>query len=119
MNSAIYVYWDEPHSDEPPGWYHALVKEYHPDGELTIEYADKATEKLNLHSANLELTRKRQLAFIQSSRHPPKFPLKKAREEAKLLAKTCLSSPHTAKAFADDLSVFPRVLKTTNVSNQS
>ena len=83
VNSAVYVYWDEPYSDEPPEWYHALVKEYHPDGKVTIEYADKATEKLNLHSAKWELTRKSQPAFIQSSRHPSKFPLKKAREEAK------------------------------------
>ena len=82
-----------------------------------IEYADKVTDKLNLHSAKWELTRKSQPAFIQSSRNPPNFPIKKAREEAKL-AKTCLSSPHTAKAFAGDL-FFPRVLKTANVSYQS
>ena len=43
MNSAIYVLWDEPQSDEPPGWYPAEISEYHSDGEATIEYANEAT----------------------------------------------------------------------------
>ena len=44
VNSAIYVLWDEPQSNKPPGWYHAVVSEYHSDGEATIEYANEATE---------------------------------------------------------------------------
>ena len=48
MNSAIYVLWDEPQSDKPPGWYRVVFSEYHSDGEATIEYANKATEQVNL-----------------------------------------------------------------------
>ena len=50
-------------------------------------------------------TRKGQRPFLPLSTTPPVFPLKKIRLDAKEL-KHCLSSPHTVKGFADDLSVF-------------
>ena len=105
VNSTIYVLWNEPQSDEPPGWYYAVVSEYHSDGEVTIEYADKATERLNLNVVEWKHTRKGQRPFLPLSRAPPVFPLKKIRQDAKEL-KHCLSSPHTVKRFANDLSVF-------------
>ena len=43
-------------------------------------------------------------AFLPFSTSPPKFPLKKIREEAKSI-KTCQSAPHTVKGFADDITI--------------
>ena len=86
ISSAIYVEWNECSSDEPPGWYYAVVREYLPDGLVKIEYSDHATEVLNLHSVRWEL------------------PLKKVHKEASK-SKLCLSSPHLVKGFADDLTV--------------
>ena len=76
MNSAIYVLWDEPQSDEPSGWYYATVFEYHSDGEATIKYANKATERVNLNTVEWKHTRKKQKPFLPFSRTPPVFPLK-------------------------------------------
>ena len=45
-----------------------------------------------------------QKAFLPLSKVPPKFPLKRVREEASK-SKLCLSSPHLVKSFADDLTV--------------
>ena len=64
VNSAIYVLWNESEWDEPPGWYYAVVSEYHSDGEATIEYADKATELVNLISVEWKHTRKGQKPFL-------------------------------------------------------
>ena len=36
VNTAIYVYWDEV-SDEPKGWYYAVVRNHLPDGTTRIE----------------------------------------------------------------------------------
>ena len=38
VNSAIYVHWDESSSNEPTGWYYAVVKVHLPNGTTTIEY---------------------------------------------------------------------------------
>ena len=82
-----------------------VVSEYHSDGEATIEYANEATEWVNQNTVEWKHTRKGQRLFLPLSRTPPVFPLKKIRQDAKEL-KYCLSSPHTVKGFADDLSVF-------------
>ena len=104
VNSAIYVHWNE-NSDEPIGWYHATVKSHHPDGTTSIEYANSNTERVNLHSVKWEPTRKGQKPYLPNNRNPPKFLLKKIREEISK-PKFLHSSEHSAKAFADDLSVF-------------
>ena len=83
MNSAIYVLWDEPQSDEPPGWYHAVVSKYHSDGKATIKYANEATEQVNLNAVKWKHTRKGQRSFLPLSRIPPVFPLKTIRQDAK------------------------------------
>ena len=101
LNSAIYVLWDKPQSDEPPGRYRAVVSEYHSDGEATIEYTNKATERVNLNAVEWKHTRNGQRPFLPLSKTPP---LKEIRQDAKEL-EYYLSS-HTVKGFADDLSVF-------------
>ena len=47
VNSAIYIQWNEASSNEAPGWYYAVVKEYFLDGKAKIEYTDLATEILD------------------------------------------------------------------------
>ena len=47
---------------------------------------------------------KRPQSIPTLSTSPPKFPLKKIREEAKSI-KTCPSAPHTVKGFADDITI--------------
>ena len=75
---------------------------YHSDGEATIEYANKATERVNMNAIEWNHIRKGQRPFLLS-RTPPVFPLKKIRQDVKKLY--CLPSAHTVKGFAD-LSVF-------------
>ena len=48
------------------GTYHAVVSKYHPDGEVTIKYADKATERVNLNAVEWKHTRKGQKALSPS-----------------------------------------------------
>ena len=104
VNTAIYVEWNEASSDEPAGWYYAVVKGYLPDGQAKIEYADHASETLDLKAIRWVHTRKGQKAYLPFSTIPPKFPLKKIHRDAKAI-KTCSSAPHTVKGFADDITV--------------
>ena len=104
INSAIYIQWDEASSNEAPGWYYAVVKEYFEDGKARIEYADLATEILDLHSIPYELTRKGQKPYLPFSKPPSKFPLTKIREESSK-SKLCSSNPHSVKGYTDDISV--------------
>ena len=71
ISSAIYVEWNESSSDEPPGWYYVVVREYLPDGHAKIEYSDQATEVLNLHSVRWDNTRKGQKSYLPLSKAPP------------------------------------------------
>ena len=59
VNSATYVNWDE-NSDESAGWYYAVLKKHLSDGTTNIEYANKDTETINLHSVKWEPTKKGQ-----------------------------------------------------------
>jgi len=95
VNTAIYVEWNEASSDEPAGWYYAVVKGYLPDGQAKIEYASQMVKPRS---------RKGQKAYLPFSTIPPKFPLKKIHQDAKAI-KTCSSAPHTVKGFADDITV--------------
>ena len=49
-------------------------------------------------------TRKGQKPFLPMDKYPPKFPLKRIREESNK-PKTYLSTPHSVKGYADDLTV--------------
>ena len=46
INTAIYVKWNETSSDEPAGWYYAVIKEYLKNRQAKIEYADHDFERL-------------------------------------------------------------------------
>ena len=73
--------------------------------DVTIEYPN------NLNSVEWKHTRKGQKPFLLLSKAPPIFPFKKICHDAKGV-KYGLPSSHTAKAFADYLSVF-----SSNISN--
>jgi hypothetical protein len=98
------VEWNECDSDEPPGWYYAIVKGYDSECKALIEYADSSTESINLHSVKWLLTRKGQKHYLPLDKPPGKFPLKKLRAECEK-PKFYLSSAHTTKAYADDISI--------------
>ena len=103
-DAAIYVEWNEPDSDEPPGWYYAIVKQYRNDSKALIEYADFCTEVIDLHSINWFLTRKGQKRYLPLENPPCRFPLKKLRAECEK-PKFYHSTAHTVKGYADDISI--------------
>ena len=70
-NTAIYVEWNEASSNEPSGWYYAVVKQYLPNGQARMEYADHAFETVDLHYISWEHTRKGQKSFLPFSTKPP------------------------------------------------
>ena len=88
-----------------------MVSKYHCDGEATIEYviiyANNATERLTQFSGM-------QAHQERAKTLPPFFqsPSCLSTQVDAKQPKYCLSSPHTAKAFTDDLSVF-----SSNISN--
>ena len=103
------VYWDE-NSDEPVGWDYAVVKKHLSDGATNIEYANKDTETVNLHSVNTvkwKSTKKGQNRIFLATQNHPSFHL--IREE--IARPKFNSSSLSAKSFADDLH-----LKITNPS---
>ena len=104
QNSAIYIERNEETSDEPPGWYYATVKEYFANGQALVEYTDSSTELIDLQSIQWMFTRKGQKPFLPMDKYPPKFPLKRIREESNK-PKTYLSTPRSVKGYADDLTV--------------
>ena len=109
VNSATCVYWDE-NSDEPVGWDYAVVKKHLSDGTTNIEYANKDTETVNLHSVNTvkwKSTKKGQNRIFLATQNHPSFHL--IREE--IARPKFNSSSLSAKSFADDLH-----LKITNPS---
>jgi hypothetical protein len=68
-----------------------------------------ATEIISLKSTPWHFTRKSAKKFLPPEATPPKFPLKKVREEA-LQPKSITLSSHKVKPFTDDLTVISRSL---------
>ena len=80
----------------------AVVKKHLSNGTTNIEYVN---ETINLHSVKWEPTRIGQKLYLPKNLKPPHSPLTKIREET-AKPKFFNSSSHSAKAFADDLTVF-------------
>ena len=50
-DSPIYISWNEPLSQDPPGWYLCKVQHYDPKGTATVVYSDGQIEDMvNIHS---------------------------------------------------------------------
>ena len=109
-DSYIYILWDEVSSDEPQGWYLCQVMEYYANGLAKVKYLNSsAIEIISLKSTPWHFTRKSAKKFLPPEATPPKFPLKRVREQA-LQPKSITSSSRKVKAFADDLTVISRSL---------
>ena len=102
-DSPIYLFWNEPLSQDLPGWYLCKVQHYDPDGPATVVYSDGQIEgTVNIRSIQwipAARNRKRYVPLAQG--HPkPSFKLNLSGE-----VKFPWSSEHKVKAFADDLTL--------------
>ena len=92
---------------------YATVKEYFANGQALVEYTDSSTELIDLKLIQWMLTRKGQKPFLPMDKYPPKFILKRIREESnnpitylstptqlKDRLTTLLSSPPTSNIIA-------------------
>ena len=110
VNAPIYLEWDVEGHDDPQGWYYAIVTQHFVDGRSQVTYSNGDTEDLNLNSVTWKLTRRGSKSYLPPLQSPPDYQLKKLREEASK-TKHFHSEPHSAKAFADDLTVLSRNFK--------
>ena len=76
-NSAIYIEWNEETSEELPGWYYAIVKEYFANGQALVEYTDSSTELIDLQLIQWIFTRKGQNPFPPMDKSSPERGLEK------------------------------------------
>ena len=70
-NSAIYIEWNEETSDELPGWYYAIVKEYFANSQALVEYTDSSTELIDLQLIQWIFPRKGQKPFLLMDKSSP------------------------------------------------
>lgn len=99
----IYIYWNEPLSQDPPGWYLGSVQHYNSSGTASIKYCDDQSENnVNLRSLEWIPAAKNHKHFVPLASGPPK-PSKKTKFSGK--PQNAWSSDHKVKAFADDLTV--------------
>ena len=104
IGAHLYVEWVEAASSEPAGWYLCYLTEYQSDGRVKVLYSDGASEIIDLHSVKWSLTRKNSKPYLQPNATLSVFPLKRVRSKLDH-DKFCCSSTHTAKGFADDLTI--------------
>ena len=104
IGAHLYVEWAEAASSEPAGWYLCYLTEYQSDGRVKVMYSDGASEIIDLHSVKWSLTRKNSKPYLQPNATLSVFPLKRVRSKLDH-DKFCCSSTHTAKGFADDLTI--------------
>jgi len=48
IGSTIYTMWNEPSSEEPPGWYRCVISGYRADGTALLSYPDGSSESVLL-----------------------------------------------------------------------
>ena len=84
--------------------------EYYANGLAKVKRLNSfSTEIISLKSTPWHFTQKLAKKFLPTEAAPPKFPLKRVREQA-LQPKSITSSSHKVKAFADELTVISRSL---------
>ena len=94
------IYWNEPDSSKPEGWYRGSITDYLPNGKAVIVYPDEAIEHINLLTVNWTLARKNAKCFIA----PPEVPPPPPKAHPKVV-KYAHGHEHKAKAFADDMTI--------------
>ena len=102
--SHIYLEWNEPSSNEPPGWYRCSVTSYSTAGLASIMYPDQSTESVNLHSVRWHLSTGNARHYLPADTTPPtpKVPKVHAKMEDQ---KVCRTAPLRSKAYRDDLTL--------------
>ena len=91
--------WNEPQSSEPPGWYLCKIVDHAPNGLSEVQYNEDTFERVDLNTCTWKYANGKK--FL-----PPHCPLPEytpKEEPGSLLY--CLSHPHKAKGFADDLTI--------------
>jgi len=103
VDSTIYVKWLE-QSDEPPGWYRAVVSEYFRDGSCKLVYDDNSnatiSEIVDLHSVEWTPCAKRAKRYVPMDCAPRSL-LRRWKPSTKFYA----SSEHSVKGYADDATL--------------
>jgi hypothetical protein len=89
----IYLQWNKPGSSEPPGWYLCKVVDHAPNSISEVQYNKDTFERVDL---NTNVWKK----FL-----PLNHPLPECMSKEPDSPPFCLSQPHKAKGFADDLNV--------------
>ena len=93
LNSFVYVFWDEPDSEEPLGWYLSKVISIFDDDTVEVLYKKGQTrEVVKLSEIQWCPARGTDKWLRVKNNTPPENQLK-------------LSKPHKVKGFADDLTI--------------
>ena len=105
VGAHIYIEWNEPTSNEPPGWYHCSVSSYTLSGQSIITYPNSNTETINLNSVTWHLATGNSRYFLPFHHAPPNVKVPKIRKKLES-QKYCSTAPHCVKAYCDDLTLF-------------
>ena len=115
VNSTTYVYWDE-NSDEPVGWYYAVVKMVATQtSNIRTKILKQSISIVSCGNPQKKGQNPYQKPDLPSNSKPPQFPPKKIREKT---SKPIFfnSSSHLAKALLMTFQSSPLHLKITNPS---
>ena len=99
--STIYTLWNEPSSDEPPGWYRCAISGYMADGTALLSYPDGKCESVQLSETTWTFARKSAKKYRLQNTPPPNF----VPVSHKSTTKYRDSTEHKVKGFADDLTI--------------
>ena len=104
VDSHIYLEWNEPSSDEPPGWYRCSIVGFNPSGSATVRYPNGSTEIIDLRIAQWHLATGNSKHFLKPSITPPTAKVPKVREKINQ-PKLFYTTPHRVKGYCDDLTL--------------
>ena len=96
----IYLEWNEPQSSEPPSWYLCKIVDHTPNGLSEVQYNKDTFERVNLNTCTWRYAKGNGKKFL-----PPHCPLPEYTPKESDSPPYCLSHPHKAKSFANDLTI--------------
>ena len=104
VDAHIYLKWDEPSSDEAPGWYRCQVAKYLPNGLTEVHYPNGTLEVVNLHTTQWHLATGRSKHYQSEDCTPPFAKVPKVREKLQD-SKFFSTGFHRVKGYCDDLTL--------------
>ena len=104
VDAHIYLKWDEPSSDEPPGWYRCQVTKYLPNSFTEVHYPNGTSEVVNLHSNQWHLATGRSKQYRSEDCSLPLAKVPKVREKLQD-TKFFSTGFHRVKGYCDDLTL--------------